>query len=252
MPQKLTLPCEERSGCFSVFNHGMRCMRRALGFVRPCLENEMRLSRILFVHSGSDLYGASRSLLRLSSRFAREGVGVTVVVPHDGPLVPKLQENGIVRELLETLPMHEGQKVGSVSGILTLLRNSFRSTLGLWQLIRRFRPDLVHTMTSVILSSGPAAKLAGIPHIWHVREFFREFGGLWRYFQKYMLLFSTRIICVSTPVAKQFDPSWGSERILVVHNGFPASEFLGVTTERVEQFRATYASPGVHYLIGVI
>jgi glycosyltransferase involved in cell wall biosynthesis len=212
----------------------------------------MRLSRILFVHSGSDLYGASRSLLRLSSRLAREGIGVTVVVPHDGPLVPKLQEKGVVVEVQKTLPVIERHKVGSVSGILGLLTNSIRSTFGLLRLIRRFRPDLVHTMTSVILSSGPAAKLAGIPHIWHVREFFAEFGGFWRYYQKYMLWFSARIICVSTPVAEQFDRSWRSERILVVHNGFPASEFLDVTTDRVEQFRAAYASPGVHYLIGVI
>ncbi len=212
----------------------------------------MRLSRILFVHSGSDMYGASRSLLRLTSRLARDGIGVKVVLPHNGPLVPKLQENGVIVEVQKNLPVIEREKVGSLAGILGLLMNSIRSTFGLLKLIIRFRPDVVHTMTSVILSSGPAARLAGIPHIWHVREFFGEFGSLWRLYQKYMLWFSTRIICVSRSVAEQFDQSRGGERILVVHNGFPASEFLGVSTERVAQFRATYASPGVHYLIGVI
>lgn len=212
----------------------------------------MKLSRILFVHSGSDLYGASRSLLRLSSRLAREGIGVKVVLPHEGPLVLKLQENGVIVIVQKTLPVIERQKVGSLHGILKLLMNFILSTLSLLQLIKRFRPDLVHTMTSVILSSGPAAKLAGIPHIWHVREFFGEFGRLWRYYQRYMLLFSTRIICVSTPVAEQFDQFRRSERIHIVHNGFPASEFLGVTTDRVEQFRAKYESSGAQHLIGVI
>ena len=212
----------------------------------------MRLSRVLFVHSGSDMYGASRSLLRLSSRLAREGIAVTVVLPHEGPLVQKLQENSVNVVVQKSLPVIERQKVGSFIGILKLLFDFLVSTFSLLQLIKRFKPDLVHTMTSVILSPGPAAKLARIPHVWHVREFFGEFGGLWTHYQKYMLWLSTRIICVSTPVAAQFDHFKGTEQILVVHNGFPASEFLDVTTDRVEQFRGKHAPPGVQYLIGVI
>jgi len=198
------------------------------------------------------MYGASRSLLRLSSRLAREGIAVKVVLPHEGPLVLKLQENGVTVLVQKNLPVIERQKVGSFFGILKLLLDYIVSILTLMQLIKRFTPDLVHTMTSVLLSPGLAAKLAGIPHVWHVREFFGEFGGLWSYYQKYMLWFSTRIVCVSTPVAAQFERFKGDERILVVHNGFPASEFLDVTTDRVEQFRNTYAPPGVQYLIGVI
>ena len=227
-------------------------MRRALGFVRTRLEIIMRLSRILFVHSGSDMYGASRSLLRLSSRLARDGIAVKVVVPYPGPLVPKLQENGVVVVVQKDLPVIERQRVDSFLGILKLSMDFVVSTLRLLLLIKRFKPDLVHTMTSLILSSGPAAKLAGIPHVWHVREFFGEFGRLWSYYQKYMLWFSTRIICVSTPVAAQFDHFQGKEQILVVHNGFPAAEFLRITTDRVEQFRTRYAPSGVQYLIGVI
>jgi glycosyltransferase involved in cell wall biosynthesis len=107
-------------------------------------------------------------------------------------------------------------------------------------------------MTAVLLSSGPAAMVSGIPHIWHVREFFVEFGGLWRYYQKYMLWLSTRIICVSTPVAEQFVQFKRSKKIVVLHNGFPAEEFQGVTADRIEKFRTTFGSPEVKYLIGVV
>jgi glycosyltransferase involved in cell wall biosynthesis len=212
----------------------------------------MGLSRILFVHSGSDMYGASRSLLRLSSRLVRDGMVVKVVLPHEGPLVPALQENGVVVIVQRSLPVVERQKAGNIFGILQLVIYFVFSAFSLVQLIKQFKPDLIHTMTSVILSSSFAAKIMGIPHIWHIREFFGEYGWMWRYYQKYIVWLSTRIICVSTPVAEQFDQFKRSERILVVHNGFPANEFLDVTARRVEQFRAEYGLPDGRCLIGVV
>ena len=212
----------------------------------------MKTSRILFVHSGSDLYGASRSLLRLSSRLVKDGVLVRVVLPDEGPLVGALQANGIVVDIHRNLPVIERQKVRNIQGMVGLFINLFTSTFGLLRLIKMFKPELVHTMTAVILSSGLAARLAGIPHVWHVREFFGEFGGLWRHYQKYLLEFSTRIICVSTPVADQFVQFRKNEKITVLHNGFPAEEFQGISSERVEKFRAKYAPPEIQYLVGVV
>ena len=51
--------------------------------------------KILFIHDPPDLYGASRSLLRLVSRLAKDGHEVLVVVPYDGPLCPLLETGGI-------------------------------------------------------------------------------------------------------------------------------------------------------------
>jgi hypothetical protein len=51
--------------------------------------------RILFVHSGSDLYGASRSLLRLSSRLVTDSAKVMVILPRPGPLNTALSEAGV-------------------------------------------------------------------------------------------------------------------------------------------------------------
>jgi len=107
-------------------------------------------------------------------------------------------------------------------------------------------------MTAVILSPGPAALMLGVPHIWHIREFFGEFGRLWWLYQKYLTFFSTRIICVSTPVAEQFDQFGHTKKILVIHNGFPVDEFENVGCERVENFRASHLPPGSKYLVGVV
>jgi glycosyltransferase involved in cell wall biosynthesis len=106
-------------------------------------------------------------------------------------------------------------------------------------------------MTAVILSSGLAAKMARIPHIWHVRESFGEFGPLWRFYQRYMVWLSTKIICVSTPIAGQFEQK-NLEKIHVIHNGFPVDEFPAIKPDRVDQFRVRYGVSEARYLIGVV
>ena len=208
--------------------------------------------RILFVHSGSDLYGASRSLLRLSSRLVKDGEVVKVVLPYDGPLVSALKEKNVNVVIQKSLPILERQKVRSIFGIFQILLNVIFSTFGLLMISRQFKPHLIHTMTAVILTSGPAAKLMHVPHIWHVRESFAEFGKLWLYYQKYMLWLSSKIICVSTPVAEQFEGYKNSGKIQVIHNGFPIDEFAELTADRVEQFRSKFGGPGITCLIGVV
>ena len=223
-----------------------------MGFALPSSRMDFQNLRILFVHSGSDLYGASRSLLRLSSRLVKDGEVVRVVLPYDGPLVSALKEKNVSVVIQKTLPIIERQKVRSVFGIFQILFNVIFSTLGLLKILRQFRPHLIHTMTAVILTSGLAAKLMHIPHIWHVRESFAEFGKLWRYYQKYMLWLSSKIICVSTPVAEQFEQYKNSRKIQVIHNGFPIDEFAGVSDDRVDQFRSKYAGAGITCLVGVV
>ena len=198
------------------------------------------------------MYGASRSLLRLSSRLVKDGEVVRVVLPYEGPLVSALKEKNVSVVIQKTLPIIERPKVRSVFGIFQILFHIIFSTLGLLKILRQFKPHLIHTMTAVILTSGLAAKLMHIPHVWHVRESFAEFGKLWRYYQKYMLWLSSKIICVSTPVAEQFDEYKNSGKIQVIHNGFPIDEFASVSDDRVDQFRSKYAASGITCLVGVV
>lgn len=204
------------------------------------------------MHSGADFYGASRSLLRLSSRLAREGATVMAILPHEGPLVSALRERGISVLIQANLPIIDRQEARSSLGILRILWNVFFSVIHLLKVLMQFRPHIVHTMTSILPSVGLAAKTAGIPHIWHVRESFAEFEKSWRYYQRYIVWLSSLVICVSTPVAEQFEYHKSNGKILVVHNGFPVDEFSDISTDRVNQFRSRYATSGVKYLVGVV
>jgi glycosyltransferase involved in cell wall biosynthesis len=196
--------------------------------------------KILFVHSGSDLYGSSRSLLRLSSRLLNDGHTVEVILPSLGMLCGELSKVGVSYHVLKSLSVINRFRFASPGGMLRLLIGFPVSVIQILQRIHQLRPDIIHTNTSVVLSSALAAKLTGIPHIWHVRESFAEFPGLFRWYQWYMFLFSTKICCVSTPMAEQFHPAIRNRRAVVIHNGFPLSEFEGVNPGSVAEFRSQY------------
>ncbi|MBK7260239.1 MAG: glycosyltransferase [Ignavibacteriae bacterium] len=108
------------------------------------------------------------------------------------------------------------------------------------EVIREVRPNVVHSNTAIILTPGIAALVAGVPHIWHVRESFGEFGRLWSVFQWYMFACSTRVICVSDAVRQQFVPFIRERKTTVIHNGIPASEFGTVSDDRIQEFRRTF------------
>lgn len=191
------------------------------------------MPRFLFVHSGSDLYGASRSLLRLTTRLVTDGHPVMAVLPHHGPLVPALQAAGVQAEVDPRLVILTRSTVADHQGPLAQLTNLPRSVAGLIRRIADFKPDLIHTNTSVVVSSPLAARIARVPHVWHMREFYKDFPRLWPYYQKFMTGFSDRVVCVSGAVARQFADA---RNVRVLHNGFPGDEFAAVDTARIAAF----------------
>ncbi|MGI8959773.1 MAG: glycosyltransferase, partial [Bryobacteraceae bacterium] len=151
--------------------------------------------RILYVHNSADLYGASRSLLRLLTALDRSRFEPTVVLPETGPLAERLEGLGVDTVIDPSLAIisRYTSKVDAV--FLRFLPSSWK----LLRLIRRRKIDLVHTNSGVIFSPAFAAWLARVPHVWHIRESFDEFRGVaWQTYTAYMRTFSDRIISVST------------------------------------------------------
>jgi glycosyltransferase involved in cell wall biosynthesis len=86
---------------------------------------------------------------------------------------------------------------------------------GLGRLCRARDVALVHTNTSVTLGGAAAARLAGIPHVWHVREIYAGFD---RWFPAYrrLLLTADALPCVSRATCEQFG---GAPAAFVLHDG---------------------------------
>ena len=204
-------------------------------------------ARILFVHNSADIYGASRVLLRLCGALDRARFEPVVLLPEDGPLARWLKDLGIELVTQPRLSVIT-RRVFKSWRLIPFLLNI---PLAAWQLrsiIRRHRIDLVHTNVGTILSSALGARMAGVPHVWHIRDWYGEFRRLWNWHRKYILRYSAKVVCVSSAIADQFPKS---TRITVVHDGFSLREF-DIDQIHIEEFRANYNINRERLVLGCI
>jgi glycosyltransferase involved in cell wall biosynthesis len=86
---------------------------------------------------------------------------------------------------------------------------------GLGRVARSRGVALVHTNTSVTLGGAAAARMAGIPHVWHVREIYAGFERWWPAYRR-LLLTAQALPCVSRAARDQFE---GAPAARVIHDG---------------------------------
>lgn len=194
------------------------------------------LRKVLHVNNSADIYGASRMLLRHIRMVDRTRFLPIVILP----------EKGLLKDCLEA----EGVQVVIHPGLSVITRPVFKSwrvvlfTLKfpisvwfLWRFIRRNHVDLVHTNTGVMISPALAAAVAGVPHVWHVRDWFQEFQRFWVPYSWYIRRFSSEIVAVSRAVADQFRPEGTA---MVIHDGFALEEFRVPKQEWRSEFRKRF------------
>ena len=168
---------------------------------------------VLYLHSSAGRYGADRQLHALATGLDPARYAALVVLPDDGPLAGDLRRAGVEVFIRP----------------LAVLRRALMSPRGLGQVARAFAADagglgrlarardvaLVHTNTSVTLGGAAAARIAGVPHVWHVREIYTGFERWWPAYRR-LLLTADALPCVSAATARQFD---GAPQVSVLHDG---------------------------------
>jgi glycosyltransferase involved in cell wall biosynthesis len=145
--------------------------RVAAGPARPGARPSRRL-RVVFVDHTAKLSGAEIALLRLIP--ALEDVDAHVVLGEEGPLVGRLLGAGVSVEVLPLgRPAAELRRERVRPGRLPAASVLATAThiVALARRLRRLEPDLVHTNSlKAALYGGAAARLAGIPVVWHVHD----------------------------------------------------------------------------------
>ncbi|MBI4127671.1 MAG: glycosyltransferase [Parcubacteria group bacterium] len=193
----------------------------------------MRLSAkptILFFHSSADLYGSDRALLALVAGL-RTVVKPVVVLPEEGSLVRELTRLKIKVRILPISVIR--RKDLSPLGMIRYLLRFIPSVKAVRRLMDELAPTLVYTNTAVLLPPALAARLAKIPHIWHVSELLpwgrSLFTKLWL---TYIALFATRIVAISRAVKAQF-PNFAN--VTVIPDGIALTPFLKIKRPRLAE-----------------
>lgn len=170
---------------------------------------------VLLVQVEADLYGSSRSLLRLVSGLDPRAFRVVVAVGGDGPLAPRLRAAGAK---VIALPRVGALRRGELRSwrALRLPWDVALAARALRRIIRSEGIDLVHSNNSVIVAAALAARAAGVPHVFHVREIYSEFPRFWKWYRRFLAWGAQEIICNSAAVAAQFA---GQRPVQVIANG---------------------------------
>jgi glycosyltransferase involved in cell wall biosynthesis len=176
----------------------------------------MKKNILLVGHSG-DMYGASRSLIKLV-KILEQNYTVHVILPEIGALFDNLtaiipSQRILINEDLYIFT----RKSFKIKYLISTLFRFLRNVISLIKIIQKFKIEIVHTNSGVVPAPALAAKLSGKKHIWHIREWFGDFKQFWPLYSGYITGLSDQVVCVSKTMAEQFK---NSKNILAIYNGF--------------------------------
>lgn len=125
-----------------------------------------------------------------------------VVLAEDGPLRGDLEETGVEVHVRPLAVLR--RSLMSPGGMGRVAAAWAADAGGLGRLARTRGVALVHTNTSVTLGGAAAARIARVPHVWHVREIYAGFERSWPAYRR-LLVTADALPCVSAATAAQFD-----------------------------------------------
>ncbi len=161
-------------------------------------------ARVLFLNSSSGRYGADRQLVALATGLDPERYVPMVVLPSEGELADDLRSVGVEVRIRPLAVLRRA--LFTPGGLAGVSARAAADAINLRRLIRARNVALVHSNTSVILSGAAAARAAGVPHVFSVREIYADFARFWPYYRRFLLT-SAALSCSSTATRDQFGAS---------------------------------------------
>lgn len=171
--------------------------------------------KILYIVHDGQVYGSQQSLSLILHHI--QDIVPIISIARPGPLNDQLSSiAGITllqHQRLQWVKHDRRSWLQHLGDVFTLLVNLPKRVLALKRVIQTHHIQLVHTNSLVSLEGALAAKLAGIPHIWHIRELFmlenpKLHLTLGRTLTRWIISqFSDRVLCISKAVQAQFPKS---------------------------------------------
>ena len=138
------------------------------GVEQPSVDGRLRGTKVLAVHPFPDLYGSDLMLLRSLKALRGAGAAVALVVPEHGPLLARLEEEGLAYRVVASTVLRK-----SLLRPTALLRSGAgvaAEAVRIRRLLSKAGPDLVYVNTMTLPTWLLGARSAGIRTVCHVRE----------------------------------------------------------------------------------
>lgn len=197
---------------------------------------------VLYITHTTVRNGATIALLNIINEMINKGVDVSIVVPtKSGFLYDEAKTKGI--HLIDnysyawTILRPDGKY--NLIKLLLVWFKTIRMLLGaqriFYKILKEYRPDIVHTNTSVICYPLIACYLLNIPHVWHAREYidkdfgFRIIPGM-NMLRKLMKLSFSHTIAITKGVFEHFDLN--PQKDAVIYDGVIDNNFRKCPVEK--------------------
>jgi glycosyltransferase involved in cell wall biosynthesis len=224
----------------------------------PAAASPPRLRVVLISHLSS-LGGACRSLQTFAEQLLGAHVQHEVVLPSEGPLEGALTARRIPYRVIQKDPAktaanpcgHAFRLASTQTPLQLAYRLRFIVQLARW--LRRTRPDVVWVNSLANASGVVAARLAGVPCVWHIREGEHiGFPGRAHRLRRPFLRLADRVVTVSD-FNRRFLRAQGvpEDRLTVVYNGVDLGQFSDAGSLR-RQTRASLDVPATAALVGTV
>lgn len=201
------------------------------------MEAEKRPLRILYVLNSSG-GGATQGILELLRALPGAGYEAFLVVPnppndHQRKIFSRLAK----KHFIVPMVWWNFKAEESLVWALFFLARGWLQTLGhllpVWRLcriIQQEKIDIVYTNTGMILDAALAARLCGIPHLWHIKEWIGcqarvKFLLPDKLLVKVITVLSARVIVMTQFIGDIFFRNGMTENLQVIHDGVELDDF---------------------------
>ncbi|MFH2123678.1 MAG: glycosyltransferase [Pseudomonadota bacterium] len=170
--------------------------------------------KIMHLVESTAPYGANKSLIDLVDYVRERGVTPFVVGSDNGPLAEWLESRGIfyraLGHKLSIYPKSDSlfKKLLFPSKVLAIRLLNLIALIRLLLICRKLSPDIIHTNIGPCTIGYWAARILGIKHVWHLREYqdldfdLRIFPSKSRFIR--LLAKSDFVICITEAIARHF------------------------------------------------
>lgn len=183
------------------------------------------MKNILYLHAGAEMYGADKILLELVSGLDKTKFHPIVVLPNDGVLREKMEENGIEVHVV-AYPILR-RKFFNPKGIIEYGATYFKGSKAIMRLLRGRKIDIIHVNTTAVLEGIYLKKKLKSKLVWHVHEIILHPKVVYKFISFLIGHYADKCVAVSKAVKQHLvDSGYVKEDLVeVIYNGVDSNRF---------------------------
>lgn len=177
------------------------------------------MKKILYLHAGSEFYGADKVLRDLIAGLDKTQFETHVILPSDGILVGKLREAGAKVSVIEYPILR--RKYFNPKGFIEYIVKYRKYSQLICNYARLHNIEIIHNNTTAVLEGIYVKNKLHIPLIWHVHEIIVKPRFISNFINMLMGRFADKIVTVSRAVANHISqsPHIKDNQVSVIYNG---------------------------------